>query len=109
MQVCQSPTLELYNKNSQLKVMLDIGATASLITESICRSAGIPILPATQRAIQADGPSYLPVIGEINIYLNCKEIQPLHLTALVVPKLGCQILTGMLFIMSNQIIILQSR
>ena len=68
MQVCQSPTLKLYYKNKQLKVTLDTGATTSLITESICRSAGIPILPATQRAIQADGESYLPIIGEINIY-----------------------------------------
>ena len=45
-QVCQSPTLELYYKNKQLKVRLDTGATASL-TEPICRSAGIPILPAS--------------------------------------------------------------
>ena len=54
-QVCQSPTLELYYKNKQLKVTLDTGATASLITESICRSAGMPILPTTQQTTQADG------------------------------------------------------
>ena len=30
--------------------MLDTGAAASLITESICRSSSIPILPATQQA-----------------------------------------------------------
>ena len=76
MQVCQSPMLKLYYKNKQLKVLLDTGVTTSLITESICRSAGIPILPATQRAIQADGRSYLPIIGQINIYLHCEEIPP---------------------------------
>ena len=86
-------------KNRQLKVTLDTGAAASLFTKSICRSAGIPILP------EADGQSYLPIIGEINIYLNCEEIPLLHLTALVVPKLDCEILAGMLFIMSNQIVI----
>ena len=42
-QICQSVTLELYYKNNQLKVTLDTGATAYLITESICRSAGIAI------------------------------------------------------------------
>ena len=76
MQVCQSPMLKLYYKNKQLKVLLDTGVTTSLITESICGSAGIPILPATQRAIQADGQKYLPIIGQINIYLHCEEIPP---------------------------------
>ena len=104
-QVCQSLTLELYYKNNQLKVTLDTGATAYFITESICRSAGIGILPATQRSIEAGGHSYLPIIGEINIYLHRGEIPPLYLTALVVPKLGCEVLAGMSFIMSKQIII----
>ena len=104
-QVCQSPTIDLYYKNSKLKVTLDSGATASLITESVCKSAGIPILPANQRAIQADGQSYLPVVGEINVDLNFEAIPPLHLTALVVPKLGSEVLAGMPFLMSNQIII----
>ena len=98
MQVCQSSTLELHYKGRQLKFTLDTGVTASLITESICRFAGIPVLPATQR-------SYLQINGKINIYLNCEETPPLDLTVLVVPKLGCEILAGMPFIMSNQIII----
>ena len=103
-QLCQFPTFELYYKNKQSKVKLDIGGTASVITESVCRSAGIPILPATQRAIQADGQSCLQIIG----HRHSEEIPPLHLTALVLPKLGCEILEGMPFIMSNQIIIHQS-
>ena len=98
MQVCQSSTLELHYKGRQLKFTLDTGVTVSLITESICRFAGIPVLPATQRP-------YLRIIGEINIYLNCEETPPLDLTVLVVPKLGCEILAGTPFIMSNQIII----
>ena len=98
MQVCQSSTLELHYKGRQLKFTLDTGVTVSLITESICRFAGIPVLPATQR-------SYLQINGKINIYLNCEETPPLDLTVLVVPKLSCDILAGMPFIMSNQIII----
>ena len=47
-QVCQSPTLELYYKSKQLKDTLDTVATASLITESMCRYAGILILPAIE-------------------------------------------------------------
>ena len=73
-QLCQFPTFELYYKNKQSKVTLDIGATTSVITESVCRSAGMPILPATQRAIQADGQSYLPIIG----HGHSEEIPPLH-------------------------------
>ena len=98
--ICQCPTLKLYYKNRLLNVIY-----IRYWRHSFSQSPDIPILLATQQAIQADGQSYLPIIREINIYLNCEEIPLLHLTALVISKLGCEILAGMLFIMSNQIII----
>ena len=46
----------------------------------------------------------LLIIGKIIIYFNCEEIPPLHLTPLIVSKLGSETLAGMPFIMLNQII-----
>ena len=104
-QVNQSPRINFSLYNRSRTVTLDTGATASLIKASLCRNVGIPIIPSVQTAVQADGCTELPVLGEINTVLKRPELPPLRLSALVVPKLACGLLAGMPFIISNRIII----
>ena len=103
--VNQSPRINFSLYNRSHTVTLDTGATASLIEASLCQKAGIPITPSAQTAVQADGCTELPVLGEINTVLKHPELPPLKLSALVVPKLACGLLAGMPFIISNRIII----
>ena len=104
-QVNQSPRINFSLYDRSHTVTLDTGTTASLIEASLCQKAGIPITPSVQTAVQADGCTELPVLGEINTVLKHPELPPLKLNAPVVPKLACGLLAGMTFIISNRIII----
>ena len=84
---------------------IDTGATASLISLDLCKLANITIRPANQKAVQADGHTQLQIIGEIDVKLHYPNIPPVHLEALVVPKLSSVLLAGMPFTFRNDIII----
>ena len=47
-------------------MVLDTGATGSMISLELCKLAGLHIYPSSQRAILADGDSQLSVVGEVH-------------------------------------------
>ena len=59
-------------------------------------------MPAVQKAIQADGHTELPVVGEIDVLLQYENVPPRRLNALVVPELAHGILAGMPFVNNKQ-------
>ena len=73
-----------------------------LISLPICKAANISIMPAVQKAIQADGHTELPVVGEIDVLLQYENVPPMRLNALVVPELAHGILADMPFVNNKQ-------
>lgn len=106
--VVQSPFLFAFFKEKSLKLTLDSGATTNMIKESYARNIGIPILPATQKATQADGVSNLKVIGEVHVNVM-RGNKSFKLDALVVQSLDVECLAGCPFLMFNDITIRMSR
>ena len=51
-------------------ITLDTGAEGNLIRHDIAQKIGLAIFPASQRASQADGSSYLNVIGETSFTIE---------------------------------------
>ena len=66
-QLEQSPFLNLYYDHVPLKVVVESGATASLIKESTSRFIKRPISKTSQVATQADGQSELKVVGDTRL------------------------------------------
>ena len=66
-QISQSPYLNVFYKHIQLKVVIDSGAKATMIHESVAKQLGASIQTNSHHALQADGQSSLTVTGETSI------------------------------------------
>ena len=64
--IYQSPILSVNYKNTPVHLILDMGATASLISMEASRRLNIPMQTTKHKAIQVDG-AQLDVVGEIHI------------------------------------------
>ena len=84
MQVLKSPEVTLYYNDFPLQLTIDTGATASIISLPISKAANISIMPAVQKAIQVDGHTELPVVGEIDVLLQHENVPSMRLNALAV-------------------------
>ena len=104
-QVFKSSEVTLYYNDYPLQLTVDTGATASMISLPICKAANISVMPAVQKAIQADGHTELPVVGEIDMLVQYENVPPMCLNALVVPELAHGILAGMPFVITNNVVI----
>ena len=78
-----------------------MGATASLIKESICKELNILVHPTIHRAMQVDG-NKLDVVGEIHIKVNRDKLE-LTFSALVVKTMSTDTLAGTGFHVENDI------
>ena len=87
--------------NNLLHLVLDTGATASLIKESKCNELNIPIHPTIHRAVQVDG-NKLDVVGEIHIEVNRDKLK-LTFSALVVKIMSTDVLAGTGFHVENDV------
>ena len=87
--------------NTLLHLVLDTGATASLIKEDKCKELKIPIHPTIHRAVQVDG-NKLDVVGEIHIKVNRDKLE-LTFSALVVKIMSTDVLAGTGFHVENDV------
>jgi hypothetical protein len=99
-----SPFLYAFHNHIPCHVVIDTGATSSLISKSFVAKAGLAIKPTRHSARSVDKSS-LNILGEVHVSLNYdKKILPL--TALVVDRLDCDILGGVPFCKQNDISVL---
>ena len=99
--IYESPILSAKHNNSIVHLVLDTGATASLIKRSKCKELGIKILPTIHKAVQIDGTD-LSVVGEIHVTFTRDSIN-LYFSALVVEDMCCDILAGTGFHKENDV------
>ena len=107
-QVKQSPFINLFYHHHPLKVVIDSGAEANMIRESIALQIGAKIIESSQVALQADGLSSLIVKGETKLCLT-RDGKQFFLDALVVENMDCDILAGIPFMAQNDITICPAR
>ena len=100
--VFESPILTVQKDGKNLHIVLDTGATASLISLDKAKELGLKILPTAHKALQVDGISDLKVLGEVHTQFNRGAIC-LTFSGLVVNKLGTDILGGTNFHRENDI------
>ena len=96
-----SPFFYAFYKHCPCHIIVDSGATSSLVSRSFLNQAGIKIQPTHQSAHGIDK-SPLGVRGEVKLNLNFGELT-LPITALVVDSLDCDILSGIPFCRENDI------
>ena len=82
--------------------VLDSGATASLISLRKVQELRLKIWPTVHTAVQVDGVSGLKVLGEVHSEFT-RGALVLHFSALVVNKLGTDVLGGTNFLKENDI------
>ena len=98
-----SQVVSLFYKDQPIHIVVDSGATVSLITMEAARRLNICMYPTSQRAVMADGTTGLKVIGEAHIDMNREKVV-VQFDALVVEKLNdCDALAGMNFIWDNDV------
>ena len=84
-----------------LHLVLDTGATSSLIRKKKCNELGLHIYPTLHWAIQVDG-AKLNVVGEIHTTVNRDKLE-LKFSAIVVKTMATEALGGTGFHVENDI------
>ena len=100
--IYESPILTVTCKLKTIHIVLDTGATASLISLAKAMELKLKILPTVHRAVQVDGVSNLKVLGEVHTEFS-RGTLVLHFSGLVVNGLGTDILGGTNFHKENDI------
>ena len=100
--IYESPILTVKYKNTPVHIVLDSGATASLISLNKAKQLKLLISPTSHRAIQVDGISNLKILGEIHTQFSRGDLT-LYFNALVVNNLGTEVLGGTNFLKDNDI------
>ena len=101
----ESPKINVNILNSTVTMVIDTGATGSMIRLDLFNSIGLRIYPSPHSAMQADGESSLNVVGEIHTTVITEEKQALKLSAIVVTKLKAGLIVGTGFLRQHQIVI----
>ena len=100
--IYESPILSVTHKDITVHIVLDTGATASLISLAKANELKLKILPTIHRAVQVNGVSDLKVLGEIHTEFQRGNLG-LQFSALVVNVLGADLLGGTNFHKENDI------
>ena len=106
-QTAISPFFYAFYQHHIVKILVDTGATSSLINTSFARRVGLNIEPTTQGAKQLDK-SLLHVSGEVHFSVTYGEFD-LHVEGLINGSLDYDILAGIPFCEKNMIDVLCSR
>ena len=104
-QVVASPRFHVKINKTMVTMILDTGASGSMISLQICELAGLQVYPSTHKAVQADGDSYLNVVGEVHTSIVMDGNLRLPLSAVVVTKLKAGLIVGMNFMRENKVVI----
>ncbi len=99
-----SPVLIAYYGKKCIRLTIDGGATADILSVSVAKKFGFKIVPSIQRAVMVDGVSQLQVVGEVHEKLVRGKWQ-FVLDALVVHKLdpSIEVIAGIPFQAKNDI------
>ena len=100
-----SPQFNVKINTTMVTMIMDTGATGSMINVALCQVIGLQVYPSPHSAIQADGDSSLEVVGEIHTTILMDNYISLPLHAVIVRKLMAGLLVGMSFIRENKIVI----
>ena len=65
-QIYDSPIFTVTKDNVNVHIILDTGATASLITMNKAKELRLNVMPTSHKAVQVDGVSNLKVLGEVH-------------------------------------------
>ena len=96
-----SPFFYAFYKHMNCRIVIDTGATSSLVSEEFVKRAGITQYPTSHAARQIDK-SPLKLLGEVKFVLSFRDFD-LPIEALVTNSLDCDILAGVPFCKSNNI------
>ena len=99
--IYESPIFSVQVNNNLLHLILDNGATASLIKEKKCKELNITIHLTINRAVQVDG-NRLDIVGEIHIMVNRDKLK-LIFSAVVVKTMSTDMLAGTRFHVENDV------
>ena len=102
MSITESPILAASYFDQTVYLVLDTGATASLISLRQAQSLNLKIYPTSHKAIQVDGESDLPITGEVHTVFK-RGSASLTFNALVVKHLSVDILAGTSFHKENDV------
>jgi len=83
-------------------LVLDTGATASIIILKMCQLLNLVVHKTGHRAVQVVGESQLPVLGEVHTTF-CRGSLTLYFSGLVVSRHGVDILAGTIFHVENDV------
>ena len=100
--IYESPILTVTRNNKTCHIVLDTGATASLISLAKVQQLNLKIFPTVHKAIQVDGVTDLKILGEVHTEFARGNLV-LNFSGLVVNKLGTDILGGTNFHKENDV------
>ena len=102
--VIESPKFNVKLNRTSVTMVLDTGATGSMISYDLCKLVNLEILPSSHSAVQADGDSRLTVLGEVHTSIVMDDLK-LSLNAVVVSKLKAGLIVGMAFMKEHNVVI----
>ena len=86
-------------------MVLDTGATGSMISLELCELAKLHVYPSTHSAVLADGDSRLHVVGEVHTSIVMDNYLKLPISAVVITRLKAGMIVGMSFMKHHNIVI----
>ena len=98
----ESPILACSYQSQTIYLVLDTGATSSIITIRMAKLLNLHVEKTSHKAVQVDGESQLPVLGEVHTTFSRGALK-LHFSGLVVSRLGVDILAGTNFHVENDV------
>ena len=100
--IYDSPILSVKKDKQTVHLVLDTGATASLMSLEKAKELNLKILPTVHKAVQVDGISGLKVIGEVHTEFQRGDLT-FQFSGLVVNRLGTDVLAGTGFHLENDV------
>ena len=100
--VYESPILACTHGSQTMYIVLDCGAQSSLMSLKITQKLNLDIKKTYHKAVQVDGQSPLPVMGEVHTMFTRGTI-PLYFSGLIIANMAVDILGGTNFLIENDI------
>ena len=94
--IVESPKFNVKINKTIVTMVLDTGATGSMISLEMCELANLHVYPSSHSAIQADGDSQLQVVGEVHSSILLDNYLTLPISAVVVTRLKEGLIVGTL-------------
>ena len=96
------------DSDSVIYIVIDCGATTSMITVKKANTLMLQIEPTALQAVQVDGKTKLQVKGEVHTQFR-RGTTTLHFSALIVNKMGTNMIGGTNFIIENDLTLQMSK